>query len=187
MMNEPFQIETERTYLTVLDESQSDLIVRYYLENKDHLSQWEPIRSGEFYTEKYWREEISKNASMFESGLAYKFAILNKDSDSVIGVCNFNNVVHGVFKACHLGYSIGKEYEGLGFMYEAINAATDYIYKEVGLHRIMANYVPENNRSSALLTRLGFENEGYAKSYLKINGTWRDHVLTAKINPYSDL
>ena len=27
-----------------------------------------------------------------------------------------------------------------------------------------------------------FEKEGYAKSYLKINGVWRDHILTALVN-----
>ena len=47
----------------------------------------------------------------------------------------------------------------------------------------MANYLPSNTRSEALLERLGFEREGYAKSYLQIGGRWRDHVLTAKVNP----
>ncbi len=47
------------------------------------------------------------------------------------------------------------------------------------MHRIMANYMPHNMRSGHLLTKLGFEREGYAKQYLQINGEWRDHVLTA--------
>lgn len=45
------------------------------------------------------------------------------------------------------------------------------------LHRVMANYRPENLRSERLLARLGFEKEGLARSYLKINGSWADHVL----------
>jgi ribosomal-protein-alanine N-acetyltransferase len=45
----------------------------------------------------------------------------------------------------------------------------------------MANYMPRNDRSGRLLGRLGFEKEGYAKRYLKIEGLWEDHVLTAKI------
>jgi len=28
-----------------------------------------------------------------------------------------------------------------------------------------------------LLKSLGFEEEGYAKKYLQINGAWQDHVL----------
>ena len=68
-------------------------------------------------------------------------------------------------------------------MTEFVEAATNYVFAELDLHRIMANYVKENVRSARILEKLGFEKEGYAKSYLKIAGTWRDHVLTAKINP----
>lgn len=55
---------------------------------------------------------------------------------------------------------------------------------ELKLNRIMANYLPDNQRSAGLLARLGFAQEGLAKRYLKINGHWRDHVLTAKLSPY---
>jgi hypothetical protein len=47
----------------------------------------------------------------------------------------------------------------------------------------MANYVPENERSARVLEKLGFEKEGYAKSYPRIAGKWLDHILTAKLNP----
>lgn len=68
-------------------------------------------------------------------------------------------------------------------MSEIIEAGLRYVFEVLGLHRVMANYLPANTRSETLLLRLGFEKEGYAKSYLKIAGQWRDHVLTARINP----
>jgi ribosomal-protein-alanine N-acetyltransferase len=46
----------------------------------------------------------------------------------------------------------------------------------------MANYKAENQRSVQLLTRLGFEIEGKARAYLKINGECRDHILASLIN-----
>lgn len=54
----------------------------------------------------------------------------------------------------------------------------------------MANYLPENARSAALLegldfVREGYAREGYAKDHLFIGGAWRDHVLTALANPLS--
>ncbi len=58
-----------------------------------------------------------------------------------------------------------------------------YAFEDLRLHRIMANYVPHNQRSAHLLRRLGFVQEGYAKEYLKIAGRWQDHVLTALTNP----
>ena len=68
-------------------------------------------------------------------------------------------------------------------MSEILSAGLDYMFSEMKLHRVMANYAPENKRSDRLLNRLGFEKEGYAKSYLRIDGEWKDHILTSKINP----
>ncbi len=39
-------------------------------------------------------------------------------------------------------------------MTEILSAGIDYMFKEVGLHRIMANYMPENKRSAAVLAQL---------------------------------
>ena len=68
-------------------------------------------------------------------------------------------------------------------MQEALSQAIGHAFLQLGLHRIMANTRTENRRSQALLQRLGFQQEGYARDYLKIDGQWRDHVLNALINP----
>jgi len=67
-------------------------------------------------------------------------------------------------------------------MHEVLIATIDYMFQSQSLHRIMANYMPHNHRSEKLLKRLGFTKEGIAKSYLKINGSWQDHVLTSLVN-----
>ncbi|BBN52682.1 hypothetical protein TRE132_08070 [Pseudomonas chlororaphis subsp. aurantiaca] len=67
-------------------------------------------------------------------------------------------------------------------MHEALQTAIGHMFDELKLHRIMANYIPDNQRSAALLERLGFEREGYARAYLQIAGRWQDHVLTARVN-----
>ena len=62
-----------------------------------------------------------------------------------------------------------------------------FMFAAMRLHRIMANFRPENERSRRLLQRLGFVEEGFARAYLFIDGAWRDHVLTSLTNPsYSD-
>ncbi|MFW8253899.1 GNAT family N-acetyltransferase, partial [Klebsiella pneumoniae] len=83
------------------------------------------------------------------------------------------------FHACFLGYSLGEKWQGQGLMLEALQSLIRYMQRQQKRHRIMANYMPHNQSSGDLLTRLGFEREGYAKDYLLIDGKWQDHVLTA--------
>jgi [ribosomal protein S5]-alanine N-acetyltransferase len=58
----------------------------------------------------------------------------------------------------------------------------DFAFDELRLHRINAAYMPENIRSEHLLKSLGFSKEGFAKSYLFINGAWEDHIIASLIN-----
>ncbi len=68
-------------------------------------------------------------------------------------------------------------------MSEALSRAIPFVFDAFRLHRIQANYVPTNERSGRVLRELGFVVEGYARDYLFVGGRWRDHVLTALINP----
>jgi len=68
-------------------------------------------------------------------------------------------------------------------MHEGLKASLDYVFGDLNLHRVMANFMPHNLRSNAVLRRLGFTVEGYARDYLYIDGAWRDHVLTSLTNP----
>ena len=55
-------------------------------------------------------------------------------------------------------------------------------FGSLNLHRIFANYLPDNERSARVLRRLRFEEIGYCRDYLHIAGRWRDHVLTSRLN-----
>ena len=176
-------ISTERTVLEIPGPERAALMLDYYRSNRARLHHWEPERDESFFTLEHWTELLAIQTRMYHRGAMLSFAALNKERTEVLGICNFRNITRGVFQSCTLGYSVSGDYEGRGLMYEVLQTATDYVFSELKLHRIMANYMPENQRSAALLERLGFEREGFAKSYLRIAGRWRDHVLTSKINP----
>ncbi|MDW5499704.1 GNAT family N-acetyltransferase [Pseudomonas lundensis] len=164
-------------------EEDTDIVHRYFEENQNHLSQWEPIRAEDFYNVEVIRQRLWHMWKDAEQGLAYQFVIVDATGTEMLGACNFSGIARGPFQACHLGYSIAARHEGKGIMLQALTAAIDYLWGELDLHRIMAAYIPTNARSEKLLLRLGFEKEGYAKSYLKIAGRWQDHILTSLINP----
>lgn len=159
-------------------------ILRYFKENDAHLSPYDPKRPPNFYTEEFWKERIPKHREAFLADQGLRLYIFDKASGSeVMGSLEFSQICRGPFQACYLGYGIAKKYEGKGIMFESLSLAIEYAFKELNIHRIMANHVPENVRSAQLLQRLGFQREGIAKEYLQINGAWRDHVLNSLHNP----
>ena len=173
----------QRLTLAVLDPDQAPLESAFYQRNQRHLAPWSPIRTTDYFSTEQIRRRLEIQASAFEAGLAVHMALLTQDGAHMIGACNFSGIIRGAFQACYLGYHIDEAHQGKGLMQEALEAAIAYMFDIQNLHRIMANYIPGNERSARLLERLGFEREGYAKAYLNIAGRWQDHVLTARVNP----
>jgi ribosomal-protein-alanine N-acetyltransferase len=152
----------------------------YYLANARHFREWEPRRENSFHTTESWNERATGMVLNQDQGNSAHFVAEIKGS--IVAHCNLSNIVRGVFQACYMGYGVSLEYQGQGVAREICETAIHYAFNEMGLHRIMANYMPHNNRSAKLLKRLGFVREGLAKNYLQINGKWEDHVLTSLTN-----
>jgi ribosomal-protein-alanine N-acetyltransferase len=157
--------------------------------HENHLARWSPRPAPNFFTEDFWAERLAAAVEEWQGGRSLRLVMqpagAAADAD-LVGIVNYTNIVRGVFQACHLGYQVGAEHEGKGLMSEALRAANAFVFEHVRLHRIMANYRPENVRSARVLERLGFVKEGFARDYLFIDGAWRDHVLTALTNPAYD-
>lgn len=178
----PQEISTARLRITPACEQFVHELREYCIENRAHLQPWEPLRTESFFEADSIAGRLSAMAHNNASGRAAHFLLVLPETGEMVGECNFTNIVRGPFQACHLGFSVAKRFEGRGLIHEALTPAISYIFEQVGLHRIMANHRPENIRSAKLLERLGFEREGLARSYLRINGLWADHVLTSLIN-----
>jgi ribosomal-protein-alanine N-acetyltransferase len=182
MQTDNILLKTERLTLTPRRLDDAGALLEYYERNRLNFRPWEPKRDNSFFTLQSMRDRVSATREMMINQQSLHFLLRERDSVEIIGECGFANIVRGPFQACHLGFSICKRHEGQGVMYEALRCAIDFVFRELELHRVMANYRPENERSHRLLQRLGFEQEGRARSYLKIDGGWRDHILTSLIN-----
>jgi ribosomal-protein-alanine N-acetyltransferase len=177
-------ITTQRCVLTLLRPGNADLLLAYKERNQAHLARWEPARGAEITSLAQACEQAAQRAWQgWTDGSSLHFIALDADSQTMLAACNFTNIVRGPLQACHLGYSVDQAYQGLGLMREVAQAGIAHMFEQVGLHRIMANHMPQNRRSEKLLRALGFEREGLARAYLKIAGRWEDMVLNALINP----
>jgi [ribosomal protein S5]-alanine N-acetyltransferase len=176
-------LETERLILRVPTQADAEAVLEFCLDNRDFLAAFEPARPLEFYTLPFWRDQIEQALVELNYDYAIKFCLFKKtDPSRVIAKINFTQIVRGVFHSCVLGYSLAEREQGYGYMTEALQGAIAYLFEQQNFHRIMANYMPRNQRSGRVLRRLNFAIEGYARHYLLINGTWEDHILTSLTN-----
>jgi len=156
----------------------------YYSRNRTHLSPSEPVREAEFYEQEAMLHSILEAEGAFYADKDVKLGVFSPQNQQMIASIDFSQIVRGPMQACFVGYSIDAQHQGQGLMQEFMPPCLDYMFNQFNIHRVMATYMTTNHRSAALLERLGFEKEGYAKSYLNIAGTWEDHVLTVLVNPH---
>lgn len=162
-------------------------MLEYQLRNRKHFAAWDPKPGDMFFTELYWTMQLRQQALGWEQGVCARYMLTLPDApQQVVGTISLSNIVRGVFQAANLGYGIDHALQGQGLMHEAVTELIRFAFADMRLHRLQANYQPENQRSAALLQRLGFVEEGLARNYLYINGSWRDHVLTSLTNPHFD-
>lgn len=179
-------LRTQRLVITIPGARAAEAHARFARENQAHLNPWGVASDERDFDAGWWRETLDRQVEHFRSGTRYAFCLFDAATGAdgpLLGYVNFSEVVRGVFLACYMGYALAESVQGQGYMTEACRAAIDYIFQQVRLHRIMANYMPNNARSAAVLRRLGFTIEGTAKQYLFLAGAWQDHVLTSLTNP----
>jgi ribosomal-protein-alanine N-acetyltransferase len=185
-MNLP-EIRTPRCLLRTPHEEDAQATVDYMQRNRAHFAPTDPPMPADFYSAAFHEKYARDARAQFEAGTAFRFNVFlceleDAGKGAPIARINFTQVFLGPFRSCSLGYAIDAAHEGKGLMHEAVSAAIDWLFSEAKLHRVQAAHLPENTRSAALLKRLGFAVIGVASSYLFINGAWRDHVMTQRIN-----
>jgi ribosomal-protein-alanine N-acetyltransferase len=185
MRKEPPLLTSDRLVLKIGIPDDIPQILTYFIENKEYLTPFYPLWADNFFTEEYWQYHIENNFLECVNELSLRmFICRRKKPKEIIGTVNFTNFIRGAAHFCYLGYSLAQTAQGHGYMTEALQVSTEYMFQELKMHRIMANYMPHNRRSGNVLKRLGFVVEGYARDYLMINGKWEDHILTSLINPH---
>jgi [ribosomal protein S5]-alanine N-acetyltransferase len=178
------ELRTPRLVFRLPEPSLAPALSDYHLRNAAHFAPYSPRRQQDFHAVQAWEERASalREASLSEQGLHLLLFRATSPTQDLVGDINFTNIVRGVFQASYLGYKLDAQYVGQGLMFEALTASIAHVFRHLNLHRLMANYVPGNERSGRLLRRLGFTVEGYARDYLLLDGVWKDHLLTSLTN-----
>ncbi|MBM6616608.1 GNAT family N-acetyltransferase [Bacillus suaedaesalsae] len=154
------------------------------LANKEHILRWSPVMgTNEFYTLEGQQKRINESKTDHNEDKRYVFGIFltEEDSETLIGDIQFNFVVRGPRQTSMIGYYIGQQYNGKGYMTEALKLALRFGFENLKLHRITAGVNPENSASLRVLEKVGFRREGYERKSLLVHNEWTDVVLFAML------
>jgi [ribosomal protein S5]-alanine N-acetyltransferase len=111
---------------------------------------------------------IESRRRRYETGYGIRWGIYLRESGVYVGSCGYE-VLHRAWRYAEIGYELGREHWGNGYMTEALRAMIRYGIAHLDLHRIEAQVEPENAASKAVLLTLGFKEEGIARE----RGYWR--------------
>jgi ribosomal-protein-alanine N-acetyltransferase len=154
--------------------------------SRDFLTPWEPTWPDDDLTRGAFRLRLRRYAEDQRSDLAYAFLIFRSDDNVLIGGLTLANIRRGVAQAGSIGYWIGAPFARKGHMTAAVRALMPFCFRTLRLHRLEAACIPANDASIRLLEKTGFTREGYARSYLCINGVWHDHLLYGRVHDDPD-
>lgn len=151
------------------------------LESLGFLAPWEPVRDADYLRRNAFRNRVYWAKRGAEDGRSFAYLLFHSDTGQMLGGITLDNIRLGPAMAGSIGYWMGQQFTGQGYMTEAVGLVVDHAFAAVGLSRIEAACLPENAASRAVLERSGFKYEGVAQSYLQIAGRWRTHVLYANL------
>jgi len=175
---EPFRLTGERVRLRPPERGDYEDWASLRARSRAFLAPWEPSWPPDALSRANFRVRVARYAEDWRTDQAYNFFIFAHDG-TLLGGIGLANIRRGVSETASLGYWIGEPFARQGYMTAALPLVLDFAFGRLRLHRVEAACLPTNVPSRALLLRAGFEQEGYARQYLCIDGKWQDHLLFA--------
>ena len=175
---EPFRLVGKRVYLRAPDRFDYEDWASLRARSRGFLTPWEPSWPVDALSRTGFRARIVRYAEDWRTDQAYNFFIFAHD-ETLLGGIGLSNIRRGVSETASLGYWVGEAFARQRYMTETLPLVLDFAFDRLGLHRVEAACLTTNTPSRSLLARAGFQQEGYAREYLCIEGKWQDHLLFA--------
>ena len=107
-----------------------------------------------------WIQRANRNAA---SGLQYKWAVVRRDDELLIGEVGIHFDAYN--RRGSLGYWIGRAYRGQGYVTEAVQRLIRYGFEDYKLERVYAECFSVNVESARVMQRVGMKHEGTLRQH----------------------
>jgi RimJ/RimL family protein N-acetyltransferase len=113
-------------------------------------------------------------------GAWFQAAIERRADGAMLGDCAFQ-VLADEPRQAQIGCTLAREHQGQGVAAEAVSRLVEYLFADLGLHRVIGVCDLENQASRRLLERLGFQLEGVFRENVWFKGAWGSECLYATL------
>ena len=175
---DPYRLTSDRVFLRSPERGDYEAWATLRAGSREFLSPWEPSWPPDALSRANFRARVARYAEDWRTDQAYNFFIFAHD-EALIGGIGLSNIRRGVSETASLGYWVGEPFARQRYMTSTLPLVVDFAFERLALHRLEAACLPSNTPSRSLLAKAGFQQEGYAREYLCIDGRWQDHVLFA--------
>ncbi len=133
------------------------------MRNREHLAEFESGNLLMFLKSEVQTEEIIDNlAADWAAHKCFFIGIFEKASNQWVGQV-YIGPTNWDLPEFTIGYAADANYEGKGFITEAIRAVLRMLFIDMRAHRIQSDCHENNIRSWRLLERCGFKREGHLR------------------------
>ncbi|WP_084099660.1 GNAT family N-acetyltransferase [Demequina sp. NBRC 110051] len=171
----PVELTQDGVTIRVLRRSDEDQWHALRRRNREWLRPWEatlpPGRSEPSLT---FTGLVRREKRQWRDNTGYPFVI--SVGGELVGRVAVAGVRWGAECGASIGYWVDQAHAGRGIVPTAVALATQHGFA-AGLHRLEIAVRPENTASLRVAHKLGFVEEGLRRSYLFIDGDWRDHQV----------
>jgi RimJ/RimL family protein N-acetyltransferase len=122
---------------------------------------------------------IAQQERYRRQGLIYHFGVFEKKTGRMMGFVLLALVLRFNVQSARISYAIFNNYWKHGYGREAVQAAIDFAFRNLKIHRLEAEVLPHNHASVALVRGLGFQFEGVRRGAVYFQRRWHDHSVYA--------
>jgi ribosomal-protein-alanine N-acetyltransferase len=144
-------IETKRLLLKCLEQSDREFIFEEF--QNDFINKY--LYDDEPMTEIEQADDLIEFYNAKEPRDQNRWVLINKLENIKMGTCGFH-LLDREKNEVEIGFELLQQYNGKGYMAEAIEAMIEFARNKMNVNKIIAVVYIENSRCKRLLEKLGF-------------------------------
>ena len=177
-------IQTDLLLLRTLRSEDRAEFVRVHEISREHFGPWMPAQAPGQTLNDVFRDELDRAEKGAKEGTEIRLVAVVPDG-RLAGIFVLSQIFRRAFQNAYAGWRVSSDQLGGGIATSGLIGLLDLAFSPepegLGLHRIQANIIPSNRASVRVAEKAGFRLEGEARGYLKIDGSWQDHLMFAKL------